>query len=333
MRKNIIFYSALLVFACFFYVLYPFYLSFYLLIILCILPILSRLHLWLIKKTLQLNISMDEKQIQCTYQLPWYLQFHAIEIHIQQTHITTNQQKEIKLEITYEDFQTNKNEKIIPLKQYWVGLTHSKLISYEIIDIFKLFHNKKTLTKEMYTTTYPNKINVDLPFLDKMQETNEQETDHYLHTHLPTDTYDIKPYTEYDNIKYIHWKLSSKYDAYYVKDFLQQTKASFYVLFHLKHTIEESNQMFEIAVSVCEQLLKKELPFTLTTISSTSQIRSCSISTPKDLQLAFQEIFQLSAPPEDIFNAYLNELKKDRSFLCIQNDITLIKKEEEQLWT
>lgn len=140
--------------------------------------------------------------------------------------------------------------------------------SARVCDLLKLFRVKTELFEEVRTVVYPRRVNLDvelarntigLPEHEGMLQ-NRKGND-------PSEIFDIREYMPGDDVRSIHWKLSSKTDTLIVREASDPSHYHTAILPDLglmqgtePVTREELNRAVAVGTSICEKLLETGNP-------------------------------------------------------------------------
>lgn len=150
------------------------------------------------------------------------------------------------------------------------GETAVQCESVKVYDLLKLFSAEVSPFQEVHTVIYPKQVNLNLEletrtvgvFSEEGMIQNRKGND-------PSEMYDIREYVPGDDIRAIHWKLSSKTEEL----ILRQPSASMHYQVALMPdfcknkeynvTAQEWNTAAAVLIAAGEQLLKKGVSFCL----------------------------------------------------------------------
>jgi len=126
-----------------------------------------------------------------------------------------------------------------------------------------------------------------------LRKTNNQENSNLIGTSVVLDGGDmvgVRDYVVGDNIKNIHWKLSSKSDGLIMKSFAEDIFDQAYIIadmsaYHTDEYISSSltDCVVEATLSIIRDYQKNGIRFSLIVNTSKSEVSRFSISTPADL--------------------------------------------------
>lgn len=308
MIKSFIIYFICLISLIAFYFLYPFYLSFFLLALFLFFTLISFLYVFIAYRFLNFHINLESKKATIHYTLfPW-VRISSLTVQYSFLHRSTQTLETHRTVLKYAQINETKLEIVFP--EDWIGTTILTIDSIAIQNACGLFALTKKVQQKLEHVQMPKKTDISSAFSQQLKQIASLSTQTFYHSTLPTDFYDIKPYTPYDSFRQIHWKISSKKDALYVKDYLGLKSSSFLLIVKLMPTIEESNYVFEACYNFACALLKENLPFQLYIFANTGT-NSFTITQEIELEQAFYEIFQLLPCENSIYDKELNKCKKE----------------------
>ncbi len=162
--------------------------------------------------------------------------------------------------------------------------------SVEFYDFLRLIKLKKNIGKEITVHVGARRIKIDFPVNSELQN---QENSNLIGTSVVLDGGDmvgVRDYVVGDNIKNIHWKLSSKSDGLVMKSFAEDIFDQAYIIADMSayHTDEYMSTsltdcVVEATLSIIRDYQKNGIRFSLIVNTSKSEVSRFSISTPADL--------------------------------------------------
>lgn len=200
-------YLFLIGFGVFFYIAFVGYFSYYFLIVILVLPIISFIYLLLTWKYLKLEFIVKNKKIK---------QDEKVKIFVQRDNFGLGAIK----------FKFDKNKQILKGNQDNFEITYKHcgghylvIENYYQYDCLNLVCLKKSCHYQIPITIYPKKRSFEFEMYQRYLPKEGEEV--YAINQKgddPTEIYDIHKYQEGDALKNIHWKLSAKYGYLLVKD-------------------------------------------------------------------------------------------------------------------
>ena len=169
------------------------------------------------------------------------------------------------------------------------GLYCVRVESIEFYDFLRLIKLKKNIKKEINVQSAPRNIELDFPINSELQN---QENTNLVGTSVVIDGGDmigVRDYQFGDNIKNVHWKLSSKSDNLVMKSFAEDVFDQAYVIADLSAYYDEitskslTDCIVEATIAIIKEYQKNGVRFSLLVNSSKSEVIRFSINSPADL--------------------------------------------------
>ena len=169
------------------------------------------------------------------------------------------------------------------------GVYSVKVESVEFYDFLRLIKLKKNIKKEINVQSAPRRIELDFPISSELQN---QENTNLVGTSVVIDGGDmigVRDYQFGDNIKNVHWKLSSKSDNLVMKSFAEDIFDQAYVIADLSAYYDETTSkcltdcVVEATLAIIKEYHKKGVRFSLLVNASKSEVVRFSINSPSDL--------------------------------------------------
>ncbi|MEG0663382.1 MAG: DUF58 domain-containing protein, partial [Anaerovoracaceae bacterium] len=299
MLKSRIFYGLLLVFSVFLYIFTDSYYTLTLLLVTAVLPLISFGLLLGSKKGLMVEIqvpfSMEKGGEMCfSYQMTNGSFFPAARIEIQletenQLTFGTSKRK------IYTGIGGKKAEELaLKLKGASIGATVIRTKSIRLFDAFALFTIKKATPEDKITVVYPQLAPMELE-LEKPVENIMGEGSKYSTEKSGLDVselFSLREYEEGDEIRKIHWKLSSKIDKTIVREFSLPLNYSVFLLIELVKVEEElMDKGLETFLSLSRTLLMNGVNHNLAWYDDgEGEFHVTALDVFEDLELAMADI-------------------------------------------
>lgn len=170
------------------------------------------------------------------------------------------------------------------------GVYSVSIDSIEYYDFLKLIKIKKKIGCELKIVSNPARI--QLPMSVSSQRQN-QENSNVLGTLLVSDGGDmvgVRDYVYGDNVKNIHWKLSSKNDNLVIKSFAEDIYDQAYIIVDLSSYYSDtyiaksmSDCVIETAIATIRSYHKNSIRFSVLINISKSEIKSFRVVSESDL--------------------------------------------------
>ena len=245
-------YLLLIGFGVFFYIAFVGYFSYYFLLLILILPVLSLFYLVMSFKFTKLDFAILNQKV---------IQDDFVKIKIIKDNLGLGA---IRFVVEDQKYLIKGNQDGLTLVFKHCGGRNFIINTYYQYDCLNLFCIKKRCHYEIPITIYPKRVELDfkeyahqLPRVgDEVYAVNRKGDD-------PTEIYDIHKYQEGDQLKNIHWKLSARYQDILVKDnaMLVGEVINLYVSFD--DNDDHNDLVFGYLDTFCGFLLKRQIGFLL----------------------------------------------------------------------
>lgn len=245
-------YLLLIGFGVFFYIAFVGYFSYYFLLLILILPVLSLFYLVMSFKFTKLDFAILNQKV---------IQDDFVKIKIIKDNLGLGA---IRFVVEDQKYLIKGNQAGLTLVFKHCGGRNFIINTYYQYDCLNLFCIKKRCHYEIPIAIYPKRVELDfkeyahqLPRVgDEVYAVNRKGDD-------PTEIYDIHKYQEGDQLKNIHWKLSARYQDILVKDnaMLVGEVINLYVSFD--DNDDHNDLVFGYLDTFCGFLLKRQIGFLL----------------------------------------------------------------------
>ena len=163
----------------------------------------------------------------------------------------------------------NRNHFEIPMETELCGETHIECKAVCVFDLLKLFRISGKKPRTIRTVVYPESVDIQLELNKNM--TGAPQDEGMIQNRKgndPSEIFDIREYVPGDDIRSIHWKLSSKTDTLILRESSDPSHYNAVILpdfgrKQLGDTIshKEVNKAVGIGAAVGRQLIMKGVPF------------------------------------------------------------------------
>lgn len=155
----------------------------------------------------------------------------------------------------------------IEIKSLFCGHLEISIEKVTCFDLLGLFYTTYATKSSTELLVLPNmfEMNIDLLMNKGISDHNFSHSSHLIGMNS-SEIFGIKPYVPGDNVKNIHWKLSSKFDELIMKDLSDFEEHSILVLFDTSLSNDHPaiyDAMIEALSSVCSALLLKGQPYSI----------------------------------------------------------------------
>ena len=156
-----------------------------------------------------------------------------------------------------------------PIETDWCGEISIDYEEVRIYDLFKLFKRPGREIASVRTVIYPKECSVSIGTMGNFAGvTQEEDMVQNRKGNDPSETFDIREYVPGDDVRSIHWKLSSKTDTLILREasdpmHYQVVIMPDFGLDQLEKGIaaEEINEAVGIGDAICRQLIRKRISF------------------------------------------------------------------------
>ncbi len=170
------------------------------------------------------------------------------------------------------------------------GMYSVYIDSIEYYDFLKLIKIKKKVGCELKISCYPARIQLPIDICSQRQN---QENSNVIGTSLVSDGGDmvgVRDYVYGDNVKNIHWKLSSKNDNIVIKSFAEDIYDQAYIVIDLSAYYNDifiaksmSDCVVETAIATIRSYQKNLIRFSVIVNISKSETKSFRVMSESDL--------------------------------------------------
>ena len=187
------------------------------------------------------------------------------------------------------------------------GKMEFSLHQIRFLDLMSLFECQKNIRQIVQTTVYPTNRQVDVVFSNEFHGLEDISSGQLNQKgHDLNESYGIRQYVDGDDVRSIHWKLSSKMDSWMIRESAEPFHDEVILLSDLsmfdvngKVQEEEINCAIGISYAIGKELLKKNLSFCFV-IASRFDIVMNEIHTQVELIQALNN--RLTMPLADSLN-------------------------------
>lgn len=187
----------------------------------------------------------------------------------------------LELDVHNEMFDTTEHRRLLlnlrsnndffelPVEADWCGEISIACTEVWIYDIFKLFRRRGKKIDPVRTVIYPKEFSVSIGTTGNFAGiTQEEDMVQNRKGNDPSETFDIREYVPGDDVRSIHWKLSSKTDTLILREASDPMHYQVVVMpdFGLEQldnetAADEINTAIGIGDAVCRQLIRKGISF------------------------------------------------------------------------
>ncbi len=252
-------YLLLIGFGVFFYFTFIGYFSYYFLLVVLLLPIISVIYLLLAWKFIKLEFKVNKGIVR---------QNEQVKIFVKRDNLGLGA---IKFKIDNKKYFLRGSNEDLDLIFKHCGGRNLIIKEYYQYDSLNLFCLKKRCNYQIPITIYPKETDFDFEIYQRFLPKYEQEA--YTVNQKgndPTEIYDIHKYQEGDLLKNIHWKLSAKYDALLVKENALAVSEIVNIYCIFDNDDSHNDLVFSYLEGFCKYMLSKKLDFILSNKEITS---------------------------------------------------------------
>ena len=157
----------------------------------------------------------------------------------------------------------------IPLSIVQCGEISIECLDIRLCDLFRLFCFRGKKAARLNTVIYPEKIGLQIELTRNLTGSSREEG--MLQNRKgndPSETFDIREYVPGDDIRSIHWKLSSKTDTLILREASDPTHYQVAVMpdfgrdqMKVSTSVNEMNRAVGTGAALCQQLVEKGIGF------------------------------------------------------------------------
>ncbi len=293
MAVRIVLYVLLAVAAFVFYLIYKLWISWYILMLIIVLPLMSLAICLYVSKSLKIVMNapsvVDMKSDSYIKFTPKTTSFDLLRLLRYRARIKIRDVMTDKTEIVTVH-AVGKAVKQVPIRTNHCGVFEYSLQSIRIFDIFGIFSFKKPLRERGYITVMP------LPQTSGVSNLDALRARSYKRSNNPyTEIYDIRDYYVGDPIKSIHWKSSAKKDKLMVKEPQEQVGGRTRIFVKLSNERSEVDRKLGELLYICDYFMDKDMDMRVCILPSKCDI-STRIHSKKDINNMFFKIMSLKLP-------------------------------------
>ncbi len=172
-----------------------------------------------------------------------------------------------------------------------------KIVNVEYYDFLKLVKIKKKIKSDININVLPRKIKVDVPVFSKE---NNQENTNMIGENIVLsggDMVGVREYVSGDNLKNVHWKLSSKSDDLILKTFAEDVCDRAYIIVDMSCYYQDVNTnrsmtdcVVEISMCAIEEYFRNSVRFSVILPESKYSVKRYPITSPIDKSNTVKEV-------------------------------------------
>lgn len=306
MLKNRLFYISILIIVSFIYIFTNTYYTFGLLIFVIVLPLISFIFMLISRKSVSIDLKLapilekDDVTFTITFKNHSVFPIAGIItwVKMENQFMAVNTHKKIHISLGIK----KTNEARLLIQNAKIGAITVSMNKVRIYDIFGLFSVKYPDSQSESTVVYPKMLDMEI-HMDKPVETSG-DGNRYSPDKKGMDISEIFALRDYiagDEIRKIHWKLSSKMDKVIVRDFSLPLNYSVFLLIELNKSKENiMDTMIELYLSLSRVLLSEGINHNLAWYDENEEnLKVHELDTFSDLEVAMAELLMSFAYDEN----------------------------------
>lgn len=298
-------YLALLIGLIVFYVLYIDSLPLMMLGAALILPIIFKACLLVLHRSATAELSCqavsccagDTVPITITVQNPSCLFFPCAEAVVRISHSFGKGRETIRLRFPVQDHNSTRLTFYVGAQS--CGTLTATLRRVWVFDPFRLFHTRlRGQVQELELLVLPKPVQLSLETSAAPVENSESVRFEDRPGDDPSELFGVREYHEGDPVSRIHWKLSSRSDTLYLKEFGAPVDKHALLLLEYRsparqqQALEDADALLTLLYSLAHQLIRAAHPVTLAWFDKErGEVVLCSPSTPGELTDAFGTLY------------------------------------------
>lgn len=296
--------------------------------IVLILPVVSIVYLIIVFNTFKYTEKLEKREynkgeiLDYTLQIhnvtPLYITYFTVYMHMEGQMLIKGMKNE---HLTLKPFSVQEFKFNVPILyrgKYKVGISH-----IEIRDFLNLFSVKYLPGETKLIRVFPRILpleEMDIPYIRTSENEYLSHNKDVGHTEIK----DIRDYMYGDSIKKIHWKLSSKYNKWLIKETNASSEREFWVLLNLdaisgdaEEVLKVEDRTVEFLVSLARVLLNSG--FNIKLCFYKSEQVCMTFSKDKGFQQLYELLsfipFDQSTPFEDVMNLFTEGMPERQSIM------------------
>ncbi|MEL7648114.1 MAG: DUF58 domain-containing protein [Sedimentibacter sp.] len=290
-------YGALLLAAFVFHIFVVDYISFWILVFLLMLPLVSLFITVLAMNGVTAELIIKKASIQKNESLPIHLKicnkYLLLACRCRVTLTIRNellQQEQERLFFITAGHSKETVEQVISSK--YCGMLRCSIAELRIYDALGLFSFRKNIDSSYFVAVLPSVYPLMAISSAVLQDIDNNITSRTMKGNDPSEIMDVREYRDGDRLARIHWKLSDKYEQLMVKDFCDPISNDVLLLFDLNSNSDEKiSGLLDAVYSISDFLIKNQIVYEIQWYDSVHERTVLTnIAQNNDLQLAFEAI-------------------------------------------
>ena len=212
--------------------------------------------------------------------------YALLEIKIHNQMFATEEQRRILLKLG-----RRQDNYEIPVEAGLCGEVRIDCENVWFYDMFKLFRCRGKRPEQIRTVIYPKDVNVNVEMnRNFVGVSQEEEMIQNRKGNDPSETFDIREYVPGDDVRSIHWKLSSKTDTLILREASDPTHYQVVVMpdfgldqLEKAESGDEINMAAALGDALCRQLVRKGISFCMA-FPTGNGLRITEVRSNKDYQ-------------------------------------------------
>lgn len=191
--------------------------------------------------------------------LKYLLPLNEIKVNCKIKNKFTGEEKNVTISIF---MGMKKTEKIpLELSREYCGCINIDVENIEVVDLWGIFLNRKTLGNVYKIFILPETTNIKI---EESSGNTDMDSWKFVESNSASsgEMYDIRDYVKGDNIKNIHWKLTGKYETPMVKKMAKETEDLVMIIFNNvdeQESYEAWDKLGEKLFSISKSLIEKNI--------------------------------------------------------------------------
>lgn len=308
------------------YIFYVGYTSYFLFLLVSIMPFLSILYLCLGMRRFEVRLHIEqsdfkrneEVKVQLYTRTRSFIPLARVQGSLRINNVFTKQSTREQTAFTSE---RGLSEITLTLEPKSCGYYELCMDSFRLHDLLGIVRFSKKCKAETSFYVLPNPVSYafEIPSMTKSQD---EEYDPYRAGNDPGETFDVHTYQPGDSLHKIHWKLSAKLDDIMVRDFSMPASRFLTIAYELYGSMEDAQKILEHVYGFSSTLLAQGHSHTMKRYVGQEVISQVSIQSSQELLAYLKKMLaqplslsqtdalpELSNPQESMFYIKKNGLR------------------------
>ena len=189
----------------------------------------------------------------------------------------------------------------------YAGKIRVCLKNMELFDLLGIFSKRKELKTHYSVLVFPKMVELASQFEERLSKVVQQQelNQSFYASENPAEIRDIREFRPGDRLQRIHWKLSTKTDTFYVKEYEKEQDQAITLYLEFYKDYEQMgyfNALLTVFYSSCVWLLDKKVSFYVQWYHFKQKKMNLQfVSNEQELEDVFSQLYELQPYQEDYF--------------------------------